>query len=230
MVNPWRVPFFKRVLAQWKSQPHGMRTLEIGCGGGLLTEEISAWGVALTALDLSMPSVKAARAHARANGMEINYHCAVGQQLPFADETFELVFCCDTLEHIQNWDAVIGEVARVLRPRGLFFFDTINRTLSSKILSIKMAMEWKWTRFEPPNTHVWEMFIKPEELQQSLSRHGMRMKEMAGTAPKGNPLQTLFWTHQYHAKRITLLEFARRVSLQEGGVLSGSYMGCAYKP
>jgi len=230
MLNPWRVPFFKRVSVELKSQLQGMCALEIGCGGGLLSEEIAAWGVALAALDSSEPSLRTAQAHARANKLSIDYHAGLGQQLPFADETFDLVFCCDTLEHIQNWDTVIGEIARVLRPRGIFFFDTINRTLASQVLSIKIAQEWSWTRFEPPNTHVWKMFIQPEELQQSLTRRGLELKEFVGTAPKGNPLQAILWTRQYHTKKITLVEFARRVEMREGAILAGSYMGCALKP
>ena len=133
------------------------------------------------------------------------------------------------LEHVADWDAVIGEIARVLRSGGVLFYDTINRTFASKLRSILIAQEWKWTRFAPPDTHVWEMFITPAELSASLERHGLKSGGMVGTAEKGNPIQALRLIRRYSTGKITAAEFGRGVGMAEGPVLSGSYMGHAIK-
>lgn len=230
MLNPWRVPFFKRILAQLNIDPRSACALDVGCGGGLLTEELAALGLAVTGVDPSKRSLAVAQAHAQQSGLPIDYRFGVGQALPFESESFHVAFCCDTLEHIENWDAVIGEIARVLKPNGILFYDTINRTATSKIRSIKMAQEWAWTRFEPPNVHAWEMFIQPEELHASLERHGLQNGACVGTAPRGNLLRALVLTAQYKIGGISIAEYGRRVGMVEGDVMSGSYMGYALKP
>lgn len=229
MLNPWRVPFFKRVLAQLNIDPRSARAVDVGCGGGLLTEELAELGLSLTGIDPSERSLTVARAHAAHSRLRIDYRAGFGHELPFESESFDVAFCCDTLEHIHDWDAVIGEIARILKPCGVFFYDTINRTAISKIRSIKMAQDWAWSRFEPPNVHAWEMFIRPEELEESLVRHHLRPAECVGTARKGNPLHALATTVLYKLGRISIGEFGRRAGMNEGDVMSGSYMGYARK-
>jgi 2-polyprenyl-6-hydroxyphenyl methylase/3-demethylubiquinone-9 3-methyltransferase len=218
------------VLTRLGIDPHGARAIDIGCGGGLLSEELAIIGFAVTGVDPSLNSIDIARAHAAATGLSIDYQTGYGNDLKFENESFDAAFCCDMLEHVADWDAVIGESARVLRHGGVLFFDTINRTLASKLRSIKIAQEWKWTRFAPPDTHVWEMFITPDELKASLKRHGLKCGEIVGTAEKGNPIEALRITRQFSKGKITSTEFGRRLAMTEGPVLSGSYMGYAIKP
>jgi 2-polyprenyl-6-hydroxyphenyl methylase/3-demethylubiquinone-9 3-methyltransferase len=187
-------------------------------------------GFRVTGVDPSVRSIEAARTHALESGLVIDYQAGVGDALEFENETFDAVFCCDTLEHVLGWDAVIGEISRVLRKGGVFLFDTINRTFASKLRSILIAQEWKWTRFAPPDTHVWEMFITPDELTASVSRHGLRIGRIAGTAEKGNPVQALRLIRRYSTRKISAAEFGRGINMQEGPVISGSYMGYATKP
>jgi len=228
-LNPWRVPYFIRALRAAGIDPRGLRALDVGCGGGLLAEEAVAMGFDVTGIDPSVRSLDVARAHATQNQLRIDYRLGAGDALPFSGATFDVVFCCDVLEHIANWDDVIGEIARVLRPGGILLYDTINRTFASKIRSIKIAQDWKWTRYAPPNTHVWEMFITPDELVASFGRHGLTSLGIRGTAPKGNPIRALQLTRQFRSGRISSAEFGRRMEMTEGPVLSGSYMGYAVK-
>jgi 2-polyprenyl-6-hydroxyphenyl methylase / 3-demethylubiquinone-9 3-methyltransferase len=227
-VNPWRVPYFQRILAKSPYDPKGKRALDVGCGGGLLAEDFAAMGFAVTGIDPSEQSLAVAQAHATEGGLQIDYHLGYGDALPFDNETFEVVYCCDVLEHILSWDAVIGEIARVLKPNGFFFYDTINRTMFSKLMVIKMAQEWKLTRFFPPNVHVWEMFIKPEELIASLGRHGLRNQDVRGTK-LSSPVRMLAAMRQYRTGRISGSEFGRRIGFREGASLAASYMGYALK-
>ena len=228
-VNPWRVPYFKRIIAQLRLDPRTSKALDVGCGGGLLTEEIASMGFAVTGVDPSEKSLEVARSHAAMSRLVIDYRLGTGNNLPFDDASVDAAFCCDVLEHIADWDAVIAEIARVLRTGGVLFFDTINRTFASKLRSIKIAQEWKWTRFAPPDTHVWEMFITPEELDASLKRHGLRSGPIVGTAEKGNPIEALRLIRRYSQRKITAAEFGRGIGMTEGPVTSGSYMGHAIK-
>ena len=229
-VNPWRLPYFARVSTQLGVDPRSARALDVGCGGGLLAEELAAMGFAVTGVDPSVQSIETARAHAAQGNLSIDYRVGSGNDLEFDDASFDVAFCCDVLEHVSDWDAVIGEMARVLRSGGILFYDTINRTFASKLRSILIAQEWKWTRFAPPNTHVWEMFITPEELTASLERHGLKAGGIAGTAEKGNPIEALRLVRRYSTGKISAAEFGRGVGMTEGPVLSGSYMGYAVKP
>jgi 2-polyprenyl-6-hydroxyphenyl methylase/3-demethylubiquinone-9 3-methyltransferase len=229
-LNPWRLPYFKRILGQLQIDPNGSRALDVGCGGGLLTEEIAALGFCVTGIDPSLRSLEIARAHAAQKSLRIEYRVGYGHDLPFESESFDVVFCCDVLEHVKDWDAVIRDMARVLRSGGVLMYDTINRTFASKLRSILIAQEWKWTRYAPPDTHVWEMFITPDEIAESFERNGLVQKDITGTAAKGNPFQALRLVRQYSRGKISSVEFGRGIDMAEGPVLSGSYMGYALKP
>jgi 2-polyprenyl-6-hydroxyphenyl methylase/3-demethylubiquinone-9 3-methyltransferase len=231
VVNPWRVPYFRCLLAQGQIDPRGKRALDLGCGGGFLTEEVAALGFAVTGVDPSEKSLAVARAHAAQSALPITYCRGSGDRLPFADASFAVVSCGDVLEHIPNWDTVIGEVGRVLTRGGGFFYDTINRTLFSKLVLIKIAQEWSWTRILPPKLHAWEMFITPAELRASLARHGLEHRAMVGGAPPlGNPLRALRLLLQYKAGALSAAAFGRRMALRQSRTLAGSYMGYAVKP
>jgi 2-polyprenyl-6-hydroxyphenyl methylase/3-demethylubiquinone-9 3-methyltransferase len=106
-LNPWRLPYFKRILGQLEIEPRGSRALDVGCGGGLLTEEIAAMGFFVTGIDPSVRSLEIARAHAARKSLPIEYRVGYGHDLPFENQSFDVVFCCDVLEHVTEWDAVI---------------------------------------------------------------------------------------------------------------------------
>ncbi len=162
----------------------GRRVLDLGCGGGMLAEPMARAGARVTGVDVSRPALKVAREHARRNGLEIDYRLAKAEQLPFDDETFDLVVAFDVLEHLDDLGKALGEVARVLRPRGRLVYDTVNRTLIARVVVIWIG-EGLWPGGPPKGTHRWESFIKPAELVSLLSRKGMINVETRGFMPKG---------------------------------------------
>jgi len=228
-VNPWRVPYFKRVIAERGLDPRGLSFLEVGCGGGILSEEFAVMGFAVTGLDPSAPSLEVARAHAAGRGLAIDYRLGRGEKLPFADASFQAACCCDVLEHIEDWQAAIGEAARVLAPGGLFLFDSLNRTLYSRLAAVALAQDWSFTRCMPRDFHVWSMFIKPAELKAALAAHGLACMGLAGTRLDRNPLRAVAVMRDYSRGRIDAAEFGRRMRIQEGPSLAGNYMGWAVK-
>ncbi len=183
-ITPGRFAYFREVLTDRLGPDLGdLGALDIGCGGGFLAEEFARLGLRVVGVDPSAVSMETARRHAAGNGLDLDYRVGFGERLPVADDEFELVYCCDVLEHVSELDAVISETARALKPGRFFLFDTINRTLASKLLANKVTQEWRLTRFTDVTVHEWGMFIKPEEFVVTFGRHGLRMGEIVGLGP-----------------------------------------------
>ena len=230
-VNPARFGYLREVLSEKQGlAPHGLKVLDVGCGGGLLAEEFARLGCRVTGVDPSGDSLATARAHAREEGLEIDYVVAAGEQLPFEDGSFQAVYCCDVLEHVDDVAQTVAESARVLSPGGVYMFDTVNRTIRSKLLFIKVFQEWGWTAFMEPNVHSWEMFIKPRELESLLRRAGLESRDCVGLQPARNALALLPELRRRVRGEISYAELGRRVQLRVGRDRSGLYAGYAVKP
>ncbi len=230
MVNPWRVPYFADALTKrFGTDLSHIRLLDIGCGGGVLAEEFARLGCKVTGIDIATESIAVARAHAQTQGLLIDYQTGSATQLPFDGSSFEVVSCCDVLEHISEWEQVIVEVGRVLKAGGLFLFDTINRTPKSKSTFIFGLQEWSFTKLFPRDTHVWEMFITPEELTNVLEKHGMRVQGFSGGVIARNPLSTLQEVRRHKRGEINVAELGRRLELKHDSDLSLNYLGYARK-
>ncbi|MBP7585536.1 MAG: 3-demethylubiquinone-9 3-O-methyltransferase [Spirochaetes bacterium] len=230
VVNPLRFAYFKRKLESL--HPGGFRgksLLDVGCGGGYLAEEFAKIGLAVSGIDPSPALIDAAGKHAAAQGLAIAYATGYGERLPFDDASFDHVSCCDVLEHVDDVGPVVGDIARVLKPGGVFFFDTVNRTLPSLLFVIKVAQDWKFTAWEAPRIHSWERFVKPAELVRHMERHGMKRAEMRGISPSWN-----FPAHYLNARKrvkgaISRKEMGLRLKLHESGNTVVSYLGYAVK-
>ncbi|HEX2910199.1 MAG TPA: bifunctional 2-polyprenyl-6-hydroxyphenol methylase/3-demethylubiquinol 3-O-methyltransferase UbiG [Chloroflexia bacterium] len=189
-MNPVRFQFFKEALGG-SSAIAGRKVLDVGCGGGLLSEEFARQGAHVTGIDLSIPSLEAARRHAEQAGLEIEYQEASAEQLPFADNSFDILICCDFVEHVSDrLDLVLSETARVLKPGGVFLYDTINRTLISRLVAIWILQDI--LQLVPRHTHVWQMFVKPAELEQALCKAGIIPQKSAGLVPSGLPWEVVY--------------------------------------
>jgi len=230
MVNPWRVPYFKNELTKYYGRDFSqVHLLDIGCGGGVLTEEFASLGCKVTGIDISPASIAVAQAHAMLSNFSIHYEVGSGIDLHFEANSFEAVSCCDVLEHIQDWKQVIAEARRVLKPGGLFFFDTINRTLKSNAMMIYVLQGFPLTKLMPPDTHIWEMFITPDEITAALREQNMLVEDMKGSKIAQNPLAALWAIRQQKQRQITFAELGRRLKLKVDKDLSLNYLGYARK-
>ena len=171
-----------RVLGRRGLRYEGLEVLDLGCGGGLMSEAYARRGARVTGIDPSSMSLQAARSHARQSQLSIRYAEGSGEAIPSPGASFDLVSCCDVLEHVDDLDAVLREIARVLRPGGLFFFDTINRTWLSWLLVVQLGQEW--LRLAPKGLHDWQMFITPAQLGASLARAGLELRDRIGLGPR----------------------------------------------
>ena len=229
-ITPGRFAYFRDVLARQPAiAKSGLRALDIGCGGGFLAEEFAALGCRVTGIDPSPASIEAARAHAAGRGLRIDYLTGPGEQLPVPDSAYDLAYCCDVLEHVSDVDRVISETARVLKPGGLYLFDTINRTVRSRLVAIKLMQDWHLTRVVDANIHDWDMFIKPAELAGLLTRHGLKPGEIIGLGPRASLPAMLGGFIAARRGRITYSEFSRRLDIGRVTSTAVSYMGFAIK-
>ena len=230
-VNPVRVVYFRRILDQvLKFDYRGAAALDVGCGGGILAEEFAGMGFRVTGIDPSEQSLATARQHAQSMGLSIQYQEGTGESIPFADNTYPVVYCCDVLEHVRDLPKVISEIYRVTRPGGVFFFDTLNRTFVSKLVAIKIWQEWKSTALMPPRLHEWRMFIQPEELKELLAQAGFEFKEFRGTWPDVSIPKMISLLRKRAKGKIGYKEFGQRFKLVESNNLRILYMGYAVKP
>lgn len=229
-LTPPRFGYMRRVLLdELGIDPRGRRTLDIGCGGGILAEEFARLGCAVSGIDPSLESLGAAWTHAQEQGLRIDYRQGRGESIPFPDASFDIAYSCDVLEHVADLPRVIAETARVLRPGGIFLYDTINRTFQSNLVVIKLFQEWSWTSFMPPDLHDWSRFIKPRELLGLLARNGLRNRGLTGLRPAVGPLRTFRILRARKRGELTYVEAARRIDLRESRDTSIVYMGHAVK-
>lgn len=228
-VNPARVGYFEQILRHQKGGLSTGTLLDVGCGGGILAEAFAGMGMQVTGVDPSASSIETARRHARKTGAIIDYQVGSGERLPFADASFDYVSCCDVLEHVQDVDAVLAEISRVLKPGGLFFYDTVNRTWLSWLFLIKIAQDWKRWAFMKPDQHRYDRFIKPVELRKKLTQNGLPNQDTRGMVANYNVLKTLYWLRKRTAGVWTFRQLGSRMTMREGRDLSLCYMGWAKK-
>jgi 2-polyprenyl-6-hydroxyphenyl methylase/3-demethylubiquinone-9 3-methyltransferase len=173
-MNPARFAYFDPIVGYWQ----GRHVLDLGCGGGLTTACLAQRGATVVGCDLSHASLHVASRHIRGQAV---FACGRAESLPFADASFDVVWCTDVLEHLPDRPAALCQIARVLKPGGLFLYDTINRTWLSRLLVI-----WFWeylAALAPRGTHDWHLFITPQELRCLLTQHSMQPSAIRGMLP-----------------------------------------------
>ncbi len=149
--------------------------LDIGCGGGLISEPMARMGARVTAIDASEKNIQVASLHARESGLDIDYRCTTAEAM---EEQFDIVLALEIVEHVADVAAFCAAICKLVRPGGLVIMSTLNRTPESYALAI-IGAEYI-LRWLPVGTHDWHKFLRPSELHAQLSRSGMENMAMAG--------------------------------------------------
>jgi 2-polyprenyl-6-hydroxyphenyl methylase/3-demethylubiquinone-9 3-methyltransferase len=186
--NPVRLAFIReQALAHFardgaRRQPfEGLRLLDIGCGGGLLSEPMRRLGFAVTAVDASERNIATAAAHAAEQGLVIDYRASTAEQLLAAGEPgFDVILNMEVIEHVADPGEFLRSTGRLLAPGGLMIVATLNRTLKALALA-KFGAEYV-LRWLPPGTHDWKKFLKPEELRGFVDGEPLTMEGPFGVA------------------------------------------------
>jgi 2-polyprenyl-6-hydroxyphenyl methylase/3-demethylubiquinone-9 3-methyltransferase len=174
-LNPARLAFIReRALAHFKRDGarrapfEGLRLLDVGCGGGLLTEPMSRLGFSVTGVDASEENIATARAHAGDLGLDIDYRAATVEALLTGGEgDFDVILNMEVIEHVADPGAFLRDCARLLARGGLMIVATLNRTAASLALG-KIAAEYV-LRWVPAGTHDWRKFLRPEDIRDFLT-------------------------------------------------------------
>ena len=184
-LNPVRFDFIRGAVARHRAIDAavalpftGLRCLDLGCGGGLIAEEMAKHGAAVTGVDASQVAIRVARAHAEREGLSIDYRCALPEDVVGWGVRYDVVLALEVIEHVQSLDLFFEAVGQVLTPDGILVVATLNRTLSSLALA-KIGAEYI-LRWLPAGTHDWRKFVRPSELARVLRRQGFDVAEIRG--------------------------------------------------
>jgi 2-polyprenyl-6-hydroxyphenyl methylase/3-demethylubiquinone-9 3-methyltransferase len=189
--NPSRLAYIReKALAQFGRDANarkpfeGLRLLDIGCGGGLLSEPMARLGFAVTGADASEKNIKTAATHAAEQGLSIDYRATTAEDLAAAGETFDVILNMEVVEHVADVRLFMGSCAKMLRPGGMMVVATLNRTLKAWALAI-VGAEYI-LRWLPRGTHDWEKFLTPGEVRAALEDGGLKVADLVGVTY--NPL------------------------------------------
>jgi 2-polyprenyl-6-hydroxyphenyl methylase/3-demethylubiquinone-9 3-methyltransferase len=189
--NPVRLGFIRdRLCAHFGRDPlsdrplAGLKVLDVGCGGGLLSEPLTRLGAEVTGLDAAEENIKVAALHAEESGLKIDYRHGSVEALAESAARFDAVLNMEVVEHVAEVDSFLAASAALVRPGGVMVLATLNRTPKAFLLAI-VGAEYL-LRWLPRGTHDWRRFLKPSELARSLRRAGLEITELTGVAY--NPL------------------------------------------
>ena len=173
-INPLRLDWIRRHV-----NLAGTKALDIGCGGGILAEAMTAAGAQVTAIDMAEGPLAVARLHQLESGVEVDYRRSTAEELAAAEQGhYDIVTCLEMLEHVPDPSQVIRSCAELVRPGGDVVFSTINRNPKSFVFAI-VGAEYI-LRLLPKGTHEYEKFIKPSELEQWARNAGLQLKSSIG--------------------------------------------------
>lgn len=179
-INPLRLSYIQQY-----TQLSGKKILDIGCGGGILSESMSKCGGMVTGIDMAENVLHAAKLHSQEQNLTIEYLCttaeALAEQQP---NSYEVITCMEMLEHVPDPREIVVACAKLIKPNGAIFFSTINRTLKAYLYAI-IGGEYL-LRLLPKGTHQYEKFIRPSELSHWITDNKLQMQSLIGMSY--NPL------------------------------------------
>jgi 2-polyprenyl-6-hydroxyphenyl methylase/3-demethylubiquinone-9 3-methyltransferase len=182
-MNPVRLGYIRdRVARHPGAAPlAGLSAVDVGCGGGLLSEPLARMGATVTGIDAAAEAVEVARRHADEGGLAIDYRVETAEGLAASGARFDLVCALEIVEHVADVDAFCAALADLLAPGGTLVMSTLNRTPQSWAVAILGAEHL--LRIIPRGTHDWKKFLSPAELAACLRRRGLRVDDVSGMVP-----------------------------------------------
>ena len=181
--NPIRIKYIKENIInnfklKAKQKPlDKINILDIGCGGGLLSEPMTRLGANVTGIDASNRNISIAKLHAKKNKLKINYICSSPEKLKI-QKKFDVILNMEIVEHVEDINFFINSCSKLLKKNGLMFVATLNKTLKSYMFAI-IGAEYI-LRWLPIGTHDWEKFVRPEDLKKILIKNNLKLEKLDG--------------------------------------------------
>ena len=181
--NPIRISYIKEniiksfQISEKKTPLKKIKILDIGCGGGLLSEPMCRLGANVTAIDASKKNIDVAKIHSKKNNLKIKYICTSPEKLEIKDK-FDVILNMEIVEHVEDVNFFLRSCSNLLRKNGIMFVATLNKTLKSYVFAI-VGAEYV-LRWLPIGTHEWEKFIRPDELIKILKKNNIKLDQIDG--------------------------------------------------
>ncbi len=181
--NPIRISYIKEDIIKTfrleisKTPLKNIKILDVGCGGGLLSEPMCRLGAEVTGIDASDKNIKVAKIHSKKNNLKIDYICSSPEKLNIKNK-FDVILNMEIVEHVEDLNFFLRSCSNLLKKDGIMFVATLNRTLKSYLFAI-VGAEYI-LRWLPIGTHEWEKFVKPEELISELKKNDLRLDRSDG--------------------------------------------------
>ena len=181
--NPIRIKYIKENIInsfkiKTKKKPlDKINILDIGCGGGLLSEPMTRLGANVTGIDVSIKNINIAKLHAKKNNLKINYLCSSPEKLKI-QKKFDVILNMEIVEHVEDVNYFINSCSKLLKKNGIMFVATLNKTLKSYMFAI-IGAEYI-LRWLPIGTHDWEKFVRPEDLKKILIKNNLKLEKLDG--------------------------------------------------
>ena len=181
--NPIRIKYIKEnIISSFKLKNNNkplekINILDIGCGGGLLSEPMTRLGAKVTGIDASDKNIQIAKLHAKKSKLNINYLCSSPEKIK-VKKKFDVILNMEIIEHVEDINFFIKSCSKLLKKDGLMFVATLNKTLKSYVFAI-IGAEYV-LRWLPIGTHDWEKFVKPEDLKKILNKNNLKLDKLDG--------------------------------------------------
>ncbi|MDC3231407.1 bifunctional 2-polyprenyl-6-hydroxyphenol methylase/3-demethylubiquinol 3-O-methyltransferase UbiG [Candidatus Pelagibacter sp.] len=181
--NPIRISYLKEniiktfKLENKRTPLKNIKILDIGCGGGLLSEPMCRLGATVTGIDASNKNINVAKLHSKKNNLKINYYCSSPEKFK-VQHKFDVILNMEIVEHVEDVNFFLKSCANLLKKNGIMFVATLNKTLKSYIFAI-VGAEYV-LRWLPIGTHEWEKFVKPDELISMLKKNNLQLNKIDG--------------------------------------------------
>ncbi|MDH5187680.1 MAG: bifunctional 2-polyprenyl-6-hydroxyphenol methylase/3-demethylubiquinol 3-O-methyltransferase UbiG [Rhodospirillaceae bacterium] len=156
----------------------GLEIIDVGCGGGILSEQMAALGASVTGIDAGDKNIEIAKIHSAKSGLDINYRNILPEDLALEGKRFDIVLNMEIIEHVSDTEAFMAASTALLKDNGAMVLSTLNRTIKSFLLA-KVGAEYI-LRWLPVGTHSWDKFLKPSELARLIRPHALEFSEIAG--------------------------------------------------
>jgi 2-polyprenyl-6-hydroxyphenyl methylase/3-demethylubiquinone-9 3-methyltransferase len=184
-INPVRLTYIRDQLCRKfgrdprsASSLFGLSVLDIGCGGGLVSEPLARLGASVTGIDPAPENIEAAKAHAEGARVKVSYRATTAEEIAAEGMTFDAVLLLEVVEHVPDVPAFLKLVAKLVKPGGIMVLSTLNRTLKAyglAIIGAEFILRWL-----PLGTHNWDRFVRPDELKAALEHAGLTLTDTTG--------------------------------------------------